>query len=60
MENKLAEIHKKIEELSEDRYREFNKKLLPGIEDVAGVRLPALRNRSRKASKNSMQLCMNT
>ena len=42
MENKLAEIHKKIEELSEDRYREFNKKLLPGIEDVAGVRLPAL------------------
>lgn len=43
MENRLGEVHRKIKELSEERYREFNKKLLPGIEDVAGVRLPALR-----------------
>ena len=47
MENRLGKIHRKIAELSEDKYREFNKKLLPGIEDVAGVRLPALRKLAR-------------
>ena len=55
MENRLGKIHRKIAELSEDKYREFNKKLLPGIADVAGVRLPALRKLAGQLAKEGWQ-----
>ncbi len=43
MEYTIEDIHRKIAELSETEYQAFNQKLLTGIGDVAGVRLPALR-----------------
>ena len=36
-------VRQRLEELAEPGYREFNKKLLPGVEDVLGVRTPMLR-----------------
>ena len=55
MENRLGKIHRKIAELSEDKYREFNKKLLPGIADVAGGGLPALRKLAGQLAKEGWQ-----
>ena len=39
----VEEIRKKLHELSEEDYKTFNQKLLPGVEHVLGVRLPAMR-----------------
>lgn len=39
----LEEIREKLYGLAEEDYKEFNKKLIPGVEHVIGIRLPAMR-----------------
>ena len=46
-----SEIRRRLEELAEPGYREFNRKLLPGVEDMLGVRTPALRRLAREIAK---------
>ncbi len=40
-----------LEELAEEGYREFNKSLTPGKENILGVRLPALRKLAKQLVK---------
>ena len=46
-----SEIRRRLEELAEPGYRDFNCKLLPGVEDMLGVRTPALRRLAREIAK---------
>ena len=43
-----SEIRKRLETLAEPEYRQFSSSLLPGTENILGVRLPALRAEARK------------
>ena len=47
----VEEIREKLYALSEEDYKEFNKKLLPGVEHVIGIRLPALRKLAKEIAK---------
>lgn len=48
----LDELLARLRELSDERYREFNEGLTPGIEQTSlGVRMPALRQLSRELLK---------
>ena len=46
-----TKIRRRLEELAEPGYRDFNRKLLPGVEDMLGVRTPALRRLAREITK---------
>lgn len=46
------EIKSELLSLSEPDFREFTKKLMPGVEHVMGVRLPNLRKVAKKIRKN--------
>lgn len=56
------EIRKKLEELSEESYREFSSSLLPGVEKerILGVRLPALRRLAAKIVKDGFAAYLET
>lgn len=47
-----AAISARLRELSEDGYRKFNASLIPGKENILGVRLPALRAYAKELSGN--------
>ncbi len=44
-------IREQLEELAEEKYRDFTKSLTPGKENILGVRLPALRKLAMKLAK---------
>lgn len=39
----VNEVRERLEQLSEEDYKNFNSRLLPGVDHVLGVRMPALR-----------------
>ena len=43
-----AKVRKRLEEMKDDKYREFHSGLLPGTDNILGVRLPDLRNFARE------------
>ena len=45
--NRVQDVRERLLSLAEEDYREFNMKLLPGVERVMGVRLPAVRKVAR-------------
>ena len=47
----VEEIREKLYALSEEDYKEFNQKLLPGVEHVMGIRIPALRKLAKEITK---------
>lgn len=44
-------IKERIFELADEKYRQFHSKLLPGIDNVVGVRLPRLRELAKELAK---------
>ncbi len=46
---------KRLQELSEPEYAAFNKKLIPGIENILGVRLPLIRKLAKELAKDDWQ-----
>jgi len=46
------EIREELEQAAEEDYKEFNAKLLPGVENMLGVRLPRLREIAKRIAKN--------
>jgi len=44
-------IRQQLFELAEDEYKQFSSSLLPGIDDLLGVRLPALRKIAKQIAK---------
>ena len=45
------EIRERLRSLSEEDYKEFNRKLIPGVEHVMGIRLPAMRSLPERRRK---------
>ena len=52
---KSEELKHKLLTLSEDSYKDFNKKLLPGIDNILGVRLPIMRDIAKDIAKNDFR-----
>uniref|UniRef100_UPI00402A6BB1 hypothetical protein n=1 Tax=[Ruminococcus] torques TaxID=33039 RepID=UPI00402A6BB1 len=50
-EKKIWKIREQLEDLTEENYKQFNEKLLPGVKHIIGVRLPALKKLRRKLQK---------
>lgn len=46
------EIRNQLMELSEEKYRNFSMKLLPGVNNILGIRLPNLRKIAKKIVKD--------
>lgn len=44
-------IKKELEQLADEKYKEFQKGLCPGTENILGVRVPVLRDYAKKLSK---------
>lgn len=44
-------IRRQLEQLSEEKFRQFTAKLLPGTEHILGVRLPVLRKMAKELAK---------
>lgn len=55
----VSEIKERLLSLAEDDYKEFNQKLLPGVEHVLGVRLPAMRKLAKEAAKGEFRSYLN-
>lgn len=49
------EIREQLRDLAEEDYKEFNRKLIPGVAQVMGVRLPAMRRLAREAAKEDFR-----
>ncbi len=52
----LQDIRKKLYSMSDEKYRKFSMSLLPGIENVIGVRLPDLRKLAKDIAKSEYAL----
>jgi len=48
-------MRKKLLELQDEKYREFNSKLLPNINNILGVRVPDLRKLAKELAQNDWQ-----
>lgn len=51
----VAQVRDQLFSLAEEDYREFNMKLLPGVERVMGVRLPAVRKVAKQVAKGDFR-----
>ena len=49
--SKAEEIREELETLSEEKYRKFSSGLLPGLENLLGVRIPNLREIAKREAK---------
>lgn len=47
----VENMRKKLYGLAETDYKDFNKKLLPGVEHIIGIRLPAMRSLAKETAK---------
>lgn len=47
----VKNIRKELERLTDEKYREFHSGLLPGIDNILGVRVPELRKLSKRVAK---------
>lgn len=53
--DKVGEVRKRLEHLSEEDYKAFNQKLLPGVDHVLGVRIPALKVIAKEIAKEDFR-----
>lgn len=51
----VENIREKLYELAETDYKEFNQKLLPGVENIIGIRLPAMRSLAKETAKGDFR-----
>lgn len=51
---KREQVRAQLQQLSEPDYKQFNQKLLPGVTDILGVRLPKLREIAKKIAKDDV------
>ena len=51
----VEKIRKRLYELAEADYKDFNKKLLPGVEKIMGIRLPAMRSLAKETAKGDFR-----
>lgn len=53
-------IKKELVNLSEENYREFSSRLLPGVKNILGVRLPNLRRIAKEIAKDDWRSYLNS
>ncbi len=58
-ENMSLTIREELINLSEEDYRNFSSKLLPGVKNILGVRLPALRKIAKSIAKEDWKSYLN-
>ncbi len=58
-ENMILTIREELINLSEEDYRNFSSKLLPGVKNILGVRLPALRKIAKSIAKEDWKSYLN-
>ena len=56
----MQEIRRELEQRSEKTYREFAAGLLPGVENILGVRLPVLRAMAREICREDWRTVLNS
>ena len=49
------EIRERLQDLVEEDYKEFNRKLIPGVEPVQGIRRPAMRKLASEPAKDDFR-----
>lgn len=59
-ENIALKIREELINLSEENYKEFSSKLLPGVKNILGVRLPALRKIAKTIAKGDWESYLNS
>ena len=52
----IEEIRDQLYHLSEEDYKEFNRKLLPGVDQVLGIRVPALKQLAKSIVRRMLFL----
>lgn len=58
-ENMTLTVREELINLSEEDYRNFSSKLLPGVKNILGVRLPALRKIAKSIAKEDWKSYLN-
>ena len=56
--NVLLQVRNRLEEMAEKDYKEFSASLIPGVENMLGIRIPILRDMSKKIAKEDWKSCM--
>ena len=55
-----SNIRKLLESMSEESYRRFSASLLPGVDRILGVRLPAMRRLAKQIAANDWRTYLKT
>lgn len=51
------EVRRLLEETTEEKYRKFSSSLLPGVDNILGIRLPRLREIAKDIAKDNWRAC---
>lgn len=52
------EVRAELESMVEDKYRDFSASLIPGVDNMLGIRLPKLRVVAKRLAKEDWEACM--
>lgn len=52
------EVRKLLEVTSEEKYKKFSSSLIPGVDNILGIRLPGLREIAKNIAKDDWKACM--
>lgn len=52
------EIRERLFSLQEDGYQKFSSSLIPGVKDMLGIRIPALRKLAKELAKEDWKACL--
>ena len=55
----VEQIREELEKKADEEYREFHSKLLPGTENILGVRIPELRKIAKRMVKDDWRFYLN-
>lgn len=54
----LLRVRKELETIAEADYKKFSASLIPGVENLLGIRIPILRDMAKKLAKEDWKGCM--
>lgn len=54
----LLRVRKELESIAEEDYKKFSASLIPGVENLLGIRIPILRDMAKKLAKEDWKGCM--
>lgn len=54
----LFSVREQLESMAEGEYQKFSSALLPGVDNMLGIRIPILRDMAKKLAKENWKACM--